>query len=418
VASASASLSGIGLTPALLGITPGQLVFPATLVGQQSAAKTVTVKNSGGSAIHDLQLSLTAGFALDAATTTCGTALGAGVSCVAGVVFAPVMAGVTTGAITASTATGGSASATAALTGTGGLAPGVVTTPSSLVQFGTTGVGLAGTPVTVTVTNAGTAAALMGLQLAVNGAGAQAGFGLAQNTCGTAAAPGMLAAGASCTVEVTFQPAVAGAATGTLQLTSSNGGGDGMSPGTATLALAGIGFDFRFTVLGNASASVVRGQTAYYTFAVSAVGGTGANLAGPITFACQGLPANTLCVFNPPDLTGLGASGTANVVLGIGTQAPAAAVVRAAWPGGWVLLAGFGFWFARGKRGRRLPGRAWLAGLLAIGMLSGVLGCAGSGSSSSEIHLGGGTTPGSYTIQVSASSTGLTHSYPVTLVVN
>jgi hypothetical protein len=410
VNSFSAALSGTGLTQPVLGITPGQLTFGATLLGAVSATQMVTVTNSGQSPIGDLEVGVTAGFGMDPAQTTCTAALAGGASCVAGVLFAPAAAGAVTGAVTAGSAAA-KVAATAVLSGIGALPPGIATTPAALVQFGTTGVGQAGQPVTVTVTNLGTVAALTGLTLSVDAAGTTAGFGLSANTCGTT-----LAAAASCTVQVTLTPKVAGALTGTLTLNSGNGG-------STNLALAGIGFDFQFIVMGNGTQTVVQGQTAYYTLAVTPLGGD----SGSFTFACGQLPANALCVFNPPQLGGLRATG--NVQLGIGTGS-AAAANAARWGGTMMLLCGVlaapvGRWRRRRDGDQSKSGRAmlWMA-VLGIAMISGLSSCAGSSGSGNSVssgggtHPGGGTPPASYPVTVTATAAGLSHSVQVTLVVN
>jgi len=93
--------------------------------------------------------------------------------------------------------------------------------PSSL-SFGSTAVGAASTS-TVTVSNPGSAAVSMA-SIGVTGPFSEA------NNCGTS-----LAAGASCTVSVTFAPTAAGSATGTLSVNSSAP----RSP--LTVALSGTG---------------------------------------------------------------------------------------------------------------------------------------------------------------------------------
>ncbi|MEU4240263.1 choice-of-anchor D domain-containing protein [Actinoplanes sp. NPDC026619] len=100
--------------------------------------------------------------------------------------------------------------------GGAGSGPSLAAAPSSLT-FGTQALNTTSAAQTVTVTNSGTAAAT-GLAASVTGDYAQS------NNCGTS-----LAAGASCTVTVTFRPTAAGARTGTL------------TAGTATVALTGTG---------------------------------------------------------------------------------------------------------------------------------------------------------------------------------
>jgi hypothetical protein len=423
VASASIALSGTGLTPAVLSVAPTQLTFAPVLTGQTSATQVVTVANSGASSIADLTLTLTQGFALDATRTTCTQALASGSSCKAGIAFAPVAAGQVSGSLSASSVSA-AAPATVALSGTGASPPGIVVTPEAVVNFSTTGVGQAGTPVAVTVTNSGTISALTGLSLAVDATGASNGFGLSANTCATLPASG-LAPGASCTANVTFAPTLAGRLTGNLLITSANGAN------AAHLELGGLGFDFGFLPVGNASATVVPGQTGYLTLAVTPVGAP----SGVFTFACANLPANALCLFNPTEQQPLPPSVTGNIALGIATGAPASGSGNVAGN-----VAGNGL----GQRRKAQAGagllvcaaallplacfrrrRSWRGRLPAVAMvaacgwaLMSLTSCAGSGGSSNQIHYGGGTPPGSYPIRITATSTGVTHSCTVTLVVN
>jgi hypothetical protein len=308
----------------------------------------------------------------------------------------------------------GSIAATTALTGTGALPPGIVAAPTTLIQFGTTGLGQAAQPVQVTLTNPGTLSALSGLTLAVSATGTADGFGLSDNTCGT-----MLAAGASCTVNVTFIPSSYGPLNGTLTASSTNGGNP------VSLQLSGIGFDFRLTVTGNTSVSVVQGQTAHYTLALTALGGATAGSGGIFNFQCGNLPANALCVFNPPQLGVLPTNVTGNVALAIGTGAPTVVPqkIKQAWrrTGTTLLVCGV---LALPLRSRKRKSRRHGVLLLVL-MLAGLVGslssCAGSGGSTGsggQLHLGGGTPAGSYVVLVSASANGVVHSSTVTLVVN
>ena len=100
--------------------------------------------------------------------------------------------------------------------------PVLTASPASL-SFGSQAVGSASAAKTVTVTNTGTATATL--------SSVSAGAPFAQtNTCGSS-----LAAGASCTVSVTFTPTAAGAATGSLSVASN-------APGSPlTVALSGTG---------------------------------------------------------------------------------------------------------------------------------------------------------------------------------
>ena len=107
--------------------------------------------------------------------------------------------------------------------GGGGSGTATLTASPSSESFGSENVGATSAAKTVTISNSGSAAASMS-SIGVTGP-----FG-ESNNCGTS-----LAAGASCTVGVTFAPTAAGAATGTLSVNSS-------APGSPlTVALTGTG---------------------------------------------------------------------------------------------------------------------------------------------------------------------------------
>jgi Carbohydrate binding module (family 6)/F5/8 type C domain/Abnormal spindle-like microcephaly-assoc'd, ASPM-SPD-2-Hydin len=105
---------------------------------------------------------------------------------------------------------------------TNGSGPALTASPTSL-SFGSQEVGSASAAETVTVTNTGTAAASVS-SISAGGPFAET------NTCGSS-----VAAGASCTVSVTFRPTAGGAAAGSLSVASS-------APGSPlTVGLSGTG---------------------------------------------------------------------------------------------------------------------------------------------------------------------------------
>ena len=410
--SQTVAMTGSGLTAPILSVVPSSLTFGQTLIGQTSATQIVTVMNSGEAGIANLTLAVTPGFALDAARTTCTPMLSGGANCTVGVVFIPTTAGVTAGSFTASSAQSGGVGTIAAiaqLNGTGGLPPEIQTSPGSLVQFGTTGVGQTAQPVAVTISNVGSFAALTGLVVAVDGTGTANGFELNGGTCSAT-----LAAGTNCIVNVTLTPKQAGALTGTLTISSTNGGAP------VDLALAGLGFDFRIAVVGSSSTSVIQGQTGFYTLQLTTFGGVTGSTGTKFNLQCGSLPANASCTFNPtqPSVPANGVSGS--VVLGITTGAPAEALVRnlnmsqkGLLLGGLVVLP-----FVVSLRKLRLQ-KLLVVALLLGGLAGGLSSCvAAGGGANTQLPLGGGTPPGSYPVNVSASANGVTHSATVTLVVN
>ncbi len=416
VTSVTATLSGTGLAPPLLSFAPSQLSFATTQVGQTSPGQLLTLSNSGQVAIGDLQLTVSAGFAVNSAESTCTGTLAAGASCVASLQFSPETSGAVTGAISATSRLTG-ASATAALSGTGSVPPGIVTSPANTVQFGTTGVGASPQQATVTVANPSTAASLAGLTITLDTAAQQNGFALGATTCESSLAPG-----ASCTVNLSFSPTTYGPLTGALTLEGSNGAG------AVRLQLAGIGYSFQFAVSGNDTATVIQGQTADYTFSLTSLG-SAANSGSNFIFACNNLPANAICVFNPSQLAVQQANVTGQVLLQIGTGAPSAVTsgASAASHGNnhldprsnLALFACGALVIPFSLKWRKKLG-VFVAIAVLLGGIAALTGCAASsgGSTSGQQKIAGGTPPGSYLVTITASANGVTKNITVTLAVD
>ncbi len=407
VASANTALTGTGLTPASLRLTPTQLTFPATLLNQSSPTQQLALANSGQSGITDLHITLTAGFALDSAHSTCTAQLPAASTCSLGIHFTPTTGGPVTGTLTASSPASsslGTSPATAAFSGTGAYPPGLVTSPAALIAFPTTAIHMSAAAIPVTVTNASVLTPLTGLSLAIDSVGNSNGFALSGNTCTASLAPA-----AKCTVNVLFAPTLPGKLSGTLRLSSTNGG----SP--LQLALTGIGFDFQLAVQGNSTGTVIAGQSAAYSLAVSPIAGTIPSTipSGTFSFQCTALPANALCIFNPTQLPGLPANGTGNVSVSVSTASAKTAAMQRTRR---VALLVCAFLFFPLLRRRALRTLSIL--LLAIFSLASLTSCASAGGSIGLTQKNGGTPPGTYTLQVSATSTGITHTLSLKLNVN
>jgi hypothetical protein len=154
--------------------------------------------------------------------------------------------------------------------GGGGGGPSALAASPSSESFGNQNVGSASAARPVTVTNPGTSAVSM------SSVGVTGPFG-ESNNCGTS-----LAAGASCTVSVSFAPTAAGAATGTLSVNSS-------APGSPlTVALSGTGVSSNTNLALNTSVTA-SSYTQTYVPANAVDGNTssyweGNNGAWPTTF--------------------------------------------------------------------------------------------------------------------------------------
>lgn len=392
----AASLTGTGVLPATDALAPLSLAFGAQQITTSSAAQSVTLTNSGDQALQLIAAQITSGdFTV---VNGCGNSLNGHASCTLQVAYVPRTVGPETGLLTVSDQY---RSQTVTLSGTGVAPPGVSLTPLGPVGFAATGVGLTSAPQTVTLTNNG------GLPLSIQNTSITGDFSIlpASNTCAATLAPAAI-----CTLQVVFSPTAAGSRTGTLSFTDNAAG----SP--QSLTLTGTGIDFTLAPDGATSATISSGSSATYALLLNSLPG----LPGTVTFTCAPVPANATCTVAPAT-TPLGATTVIEVT--VNTAASSAQLTRPLGPArtgpsrtlAW--LAAFfpvGLVAARRRRPRHL--------LLALGLIL-LAGCSaartipvsapgGSGGSSSST-----TAPGTYTLNVTGTSTGLIRTVNLTLTV-
>ena len=185
-------LSGTGLPPSSVSFSPASLNFPAQQQGTTSAIETINVTNSAGSTATLGTPAATSGYAV--ASTTCGSSLAVGSSCVLGITFTPTAPNASTGTLTLPVNSG---TITAGLTGTG-TAPGTLAFNPSSLSFGKVAETTTSVAMSVQVTNNG------GSPAQIASVSVPAPFALAGNNCSVAPQP--LAVNASCTLQVTFTP--------------------------------------------------------------------------------------------------------------------------------------------------------------------------------------------------------------------
>jgi hypothetical protein len=199
-----------------------------------SVAATFSLTNYGGSPTGILTAAVTgAGFSIT--SNDCVAPLAPLATCKIQVTFAPVVAGIVTGALTVTDATPGSMPAVAALTGTGIAGPTGVISPATR-DFGTVDVGKSATTA-FTITNGGAAASDI---IALATTNPQ--FTIVSDLCGGYP----LAPRTTCTFGVTFAPASAGLKQAIVNATQTS---DGAVLGSA--ALTGTGWaegPFRLTI--------------------------------------------------------------------------------------------------------------------------------------------------------------------------
>ncbi len=189
---------------------PASLAFATTPEGQLSAAQSVTITNIGGMPLTLIAISVSGQFQQ---TNNCGTQLAAGAVCTISVVFAPAQLGALSGTLTIYDAV---RTQTVSLSGTGVAPPVFSVTPLSLT-FTNTQPGVASTPQTVTIGNAG-ASPMANIGFSITGSAASS-YSVSSTTCGT-----LLNNGSNCTAQIVFSPNATGSIAATLVVSSSTSG--------------------------------------------------------------------------------------------------------------------------------------------------------------------------------------------------
>jgi hypothetical protein len=250
-------LSGTGLLPPAISVSPTALNFSNQAVNVASAPLTLTVSNTGGAPMSDVGFQISGTSASNFATgaTTCGASLEAGKSCTLKVTFTPTATGTMNAMLTVTSSSAQVKAVKVPLSGNGQTDKGLNASPSEL-KFAATALGKSSDAQTVTVTNSGQATA-EGLSLATAGP-----FSLAENKCGAT-----LAGGASCTTGVVFTPAQKGNLMGALTIASTS------VSTPATVALSGIG----------GLNGALQAQPAQVTFPTTGLGTTSSPVAVTLT---------------------------------------------------------------------------------------------------------------------------------------
>ena len=96
------ALSGTGLASPAISATPGSISFGNYNVGQTSPVQTVTLTNSGGLPLTNVNAGVTGDFAIPSGASTCGQTLAIGAQCQVGVVFVPTQSGSRAGLLSVS----------------------------------------------------------------------------------------------------------------------------------------------------------------------------------------------------------------------------------------------------------------------------------------------------------------------------
>lgn len=249
------SLAGTGAALATPGVSlaPASLAFGNQTVGVTSTGRSVTLNNSGSGPLLISSIAASSGFAV---SHNCGASLAASATCNLTSSFTPSVAGAATGSISVVSNAAGSPHAVS-LGGTGVAASPVLAwvPAAAALAFGDVAVGASPSARSLTLINQGPGAVTL-QQLTLAGLQA-ADFSVAGT--GSCTVGAVLAQGASCTLDMAFQPAAVGARAGLLQVVSS-----GTAP--PDMALAGNG-----TAQAQASASVVPTSLSFNVAAAATV---------------------------------------------------------------------------------------------------------------------------------------------------
>lgn len=206
--------------------TPGVTLLPASLafgnqnVNSTSPALQTNLTNNGTLALAISSIAASGDFAQ---SNNCGVSLAAGASCAISVTFTPTASGARSGAVIIYDNAAGSPHSVG-LSGTGLTpVPGLSLSVSSL-NFGAQNDFTTSLPQTITATSTGTAPVIIN-SIGVSGDYAQS------NNC-----PGTLAAGSTCTINVTFKPTTPGTRNGAVTVNDSATG----SPHSVSLTGTGV----------------------------------------------------------------------------------------------------------------------------------------------------------------------------------
>jgi hypothetical protein len=393
------SLSGTGVAP-VVKLSASSLTFTSQAVGTTSGSQTIGVTNTGNGTLSFTSIVAQGDFT---ETNNCPASIAPSATCTVTVAFVPTTSGARSGSITFTDVAAGSPQA---VTLSGTATEGALTPSAATLSFGMEPIGSSTPAQTVTLTNTGSGPYI------VNAISALGAFS-ETNNC-----PASLVSGSSCTVSVVFTAMTSGPASGAIAVNGS----------AIPVSVSGIGTDFS-VASSSSTQSVAQGSTATFNLAVSSVGGTFPNA---VQLACTGAPSGSVCTVSPTSVTP-GGSPTA-VTVSVTTTAATTTTSMLDQRRGGAMLALWGLRFHGlglaflifGARFGRLSRRTFLSVLVPL-LLGGSLLISGCGSGSKTAAATTtttvtnttveGTTAGSYTLTITATSGSLQHSTAVTMQV-
>jgi hypothetical protein len=278
-------------------LNPNGLVFQSLNVGAKSQPQVVTL-TTGDSAVAITSVSLAGANPGDfAETNTCGSSVPSGTQCSFTVTFSPASNGLRKASLVISDIENGNPTThVVALTGS----TSTVQLSASSLSFGKQSIGVASSPQTVTVTNVGNS------PLTISTIVASSDFGETDNCTKVPLQPAT-----NCTINVTYTPTSAGAASGALTISDNVPG----SPQVVLLNGTGLTPDFSVSV-DPGSATIVAGSSTTVTVTVASISG----FAQTVSLLCSGLPAGATCS-GPTSSVALAPNGSVSTTVTIATIA-------------------------------------------------------------------------------------------------
>jgi hypothetical protein len=305
------AIQGMGIAEPAAVVSPARLSFAPQNVGTASTGATLTVLNSGGAALSVASITASGDFA---EVDNCLPGLAAGAQCAVTVTFAPSAAGTRSGVLTI-TDNALASPQTVSLTGTGVAKP-VASLSNSSLAFGNQPVNTPSSPQSLTLNNSGNA------PLQFSSMGATSGFSTTDNC------PASLAAGANCTISVSFTPAAAGTIMGAVNITDNAVDspqsvaltGTGTAP-AASIAPTSLNFVSQRVGSTSSSQSLMLSNSGSATLTISGVSTSGPN---PTDFSLQNQCAGSLAAGSSCGITVAftpTAAGTRTAALNLSTNA-------------------------------------------------------------------------------------------------
>ena len=292
------SLSGTGSLP--LSLSVATLAFGSETVGKTSTAKTVTLTNNQSTTLS-FAFSASGNYSTSSSGTTCGASLASKAKCNIAVAFTPTANGSINGAVTITDSTGFSPQLIGLSgTGTGGATAPLTFTPTTLT-FTTQAVGTISAAKSLTVKNNSPNSLTL---TTISATGDFSALGTGTKPC---VANLLLAASATCTLNVTFSPALgsSGSINGGVVITDSATVNQQIldTKGTSALPLTFAPSTLTFAAQSVATSSAPQTVTLTNNLSSSVspvITGSGdfTAVAGGATPCSSSLAANAHCTFN------------------------------------------------------------------------------------------------------------------------